>query len=1128
MSPDPRFPSVEASLGAVRRHLGRRLVLISAVWVGALLALGLLAAVGLSGAGWERGRWIPLVLDLSLVVAVAALLLAARRMSRQRLSEPRVAAAMEAASELPSGSVLGALELGRSVPPGVSGALAAAAERSTAGRLQGSTPALAGDLEVGLLRWLRRGSGALVLLGGAVVAVGVLHPQRSVAAWKGLVTPFTLLLTPALPPMEVLPGSTEVLRGAPLDIQVRAPFRDEVTLRWTSPGEVPGETVREVVGEGAAFRFAEVTAPLIYWVESPDGSRSPRYTVTPVDPLFLSEVRLELIFPTYTGRPPEELRGDIPLLTVPVGTRIQVEGRGSRELSEASIRPDDGGTGVGTLDVEGSRFSGEWIPRRDGRYRWHLRDGSGGAPGIEPQPMDVVVVPDSAPSVRMAFPGQDTVMAPGHRQPLVVEARDDYGVAGVEVVAWRVTASGQQEEPRIQRLDVAGSRAVLVRPILDASRWGLAPGDEVHYHARAVDNAPGGQVGRTRDYVLRVPGASEIRDDARRRLDDAASLLAEMAARAGDQGDRTRDLERQAGASQDQGARPARGGDTRSNPMDFQQREDIRQSLQEQQGLVGSVDSLQAELAELTEGLREAGLLDPELRRDMAELQSLLDDVAPPDLRERMDQLAQALERNASPEIQDALRQVAGAQEEFRQRLEESLERFRRAAAEQELRTATAEAQELARKQEAVADALARGDDVPLRAEQQEQMAREAGALAERMERVEERLERAGEPEAAEAARAAGDRAEEARRSMEQAAREASAGRQEEASQAGQRAAEALQEAVDQLQRGHQEMQQQMEDAVGEALRRTADDALALSRRQGELRERMRGADATTRSEIRADEQALMQGVNNLAQNLAAASQGSSDVDRQIGTAMGQAMQAIQSTMDALEGQAGRSPSPLAGAEQAMNALNQVARLSMENAQRIAEQGGEGAGSDRDLQEQLEALAQQQGELAAQSGQMMPLQLGAESLQGQMQQMAQGQEAVAGELGNLASQPGANEQTLGDLEALAREAEALARELAGGRLEPETLRRQERLFQRLLDAGRTLEREEESDERRGRTAGLVERGLVQPLDPGDTGMRYALPGSAELQRLPPAQRQLVLEYFERLNRMENAPAGGPR
>ena len=76
------------------------------------------------------------------------------------------------------------------------------------------------------------------------------------------------------------------------------------------------------------------------------------------------------------------------------------------------------------------------------------------------------------------------------------------------------------------------------------------------------------------------------------------------------------------------------------------------------------------------------------------------------------------------------------------------------------------------------------------------------------------------------------------------------------------------------------------------------------------------------------------------------------------------------------------------------------------------------------------------------------------------------------------------------------------RTLAGGRLDPETLRRQEQLFHRLLDAGRSLERDEESEERESEQPGEFERGEVAPLssDALDV-LRYRLPPAEVLQSL---------------------------
>jgi hypothetical protein len=106
------------------------------------------------------------------------------------------------------------------------------------------------------------------------------------------------------------------------------------------------------------------------------------------------------------------------------------------------------------------------------------------------------------------------------------------------------------------------------------------------------------------------------------------------------------------------------------------------------------------------------------------------------------------------------------------------------------------------------------------------------------------------------------------------------------------------------------------------------------------------------------------------------------------------------------------------------------------------------------------------------------------------------------------------------------EARELAELLDGGRLDAETRQRQERLFHRLLDAGRTLEQEDEiSEEREARTAGSFEARDVAPLSAEAVGgLRFRLPSAAELQQMPPAERQLVIEYFERLNREVPRPA----
>ncbi|MCH7562883.1 MAG: hypothetical protein IH968_03565, partial [Gemmatimonadetes bacterium] len=959
-------------------------------------------------------------------------------------------------------------------------------------------------------------------------------PSRTVQAWGGLLHPFSLLPRPVLPPLSVIPGSTEVLRGAAVAVQVRAPGRETVSLHWQAAGDIARSETRAITaGDVAGFAFPAVSVELEYWAEAPDGARSELYTITPVDPLLVSDVRVSLSFPPHTGRFPEEYRGDVPPLEIPIGSRIRITGRASRPLAAASlvrIRADGSdGVAATTFQVEGATFDADWTPRSGGRFRWSFTDDENAPAKIAPEPLDLTLVGDAAPDIAILLPGRDTVLPLSLRQPLIIEVGDDYGVDHIELVVYRITGFGERMDPVVQSLALGGTQGTLVRPMMDFSRWELLPGDTIRYLARAVDNAPSAQVTETPEYVLRMPTAAELRREAQDRLEEAADELETLSERAAREAEATRDLERQA-AGQSAERRPP--GTPRANEEDrvaFEQREEVEQAVERQEEMVSDVDSLRAALEELARDTEEAGLSDPELRRSLEELQELLREIASDELRERLEEFRQNLDAMDARRAQKSLRELSQDQEDFKRQIEEALERFRRAAMEQDFRATTAEAEELAQQERALAEALKEGENPELRAEQQGALNERAEDLQEHMDRLRERLAEAGEQDAEESVRQAGDRTEQAQQRMSEARDQARRGEPQEAGESAEQAAEELEEVAEQLESAQAEMAQRMMDAMRQVLEQTAGDALSLAREQSDVRERMRGASQETMANLRGEEAALLQGVRNIADNLSVMAQVAQGDSRDLSAKIGEAMEALRRTIDAMQGQRGRAPSPFSASQSAVEALNEVALLALAGAQQ-AGQSGQGQGTEQ-LMEQLEQLAQQQSSLNNQTGQLMPMQLGEEVMRQQLEQIAQGQGGVADELQDLSEQPGSEEQTLGDLEALMAEARRLAEALGEGRLTPEILRRQERLFHRLLDAGRSLEKDEESEERESEAPGAFERRDVLPLSPGALGaLRFGLPPSAVLRRLSPAQRQMVMDYFERLNRsgVNRTSGGGSR
>lgn len=1111
---------------AVRLHLRRHTMLAAALWgaagVGAVLAL----AWWLAGPdGWRQGSAVPLALDLSLVFLASCLGVVLGRGSRSWLAEAPVTRAMECSAGLDTGVVEGALQLARAVPAGVSGRLAALAEERVARRLDLSESRLSGALGAQTRLWVRRGSAILAVVAVVIALLLVVSPARSMGAWSGLGRPLSLMARPTLPPIQVLPGDAEVRRGSPLMVTVRAPGRAEATLRWQGAGDIARTETKVTDGVESVFHFQSVSVAIEYSATAPDGAQSPRFRITPVDPLLLSYVTVELTFPPHTGRAPEEYRGETPPLVIPAGTRLRLEGQATRPPTEARLEREEDGLRV-PLEAVGLGFSGDWIPINGGRYHWRFLDSDGGAAEVVPAPLDVTVVPDSAPAVRFVFPGADTVLPMNLRQPLVIEVRDDYGVGALELVSYRVTAMGERRPPVVQRTELGGSRAVLARPLMDLNSWGLLPGDTVRYFARALDNASTPVSTATREYALRMPGSAELRREAQRGLEEVMDRLQQLLDRADRAAEQTFDLEREAGERQEpSGASRARTRFRSTRPRDrdqFEDREQVRSVLEEQMAMSAQAEQAWAELEAIARAVRETGASDPQLQQDLAELLRLLEEVASPELGERLRQGSKELDDSGANESRQELDELISQQKRFREQVEKSLEQLRRVAVAQYLRATTEDARELAQREQALTEALREGGDTELRARQQETLLEDARALDRRLGHLEERLEALEEKDAQRGVLRAQDETAQSQDAMDRAQQKM---RDRLASEAAADQAEqahvAMARAVEELEVAQQDMSTQRFRETRDAIARAGEEALSLARRQAAVQRRMRGSGPDGMKEQLGVQAALVQGFRNMAGNLEARAGVLSSEMAEVWNRMGEAFETLSQTLAYMEGDTRPTSTAQSAAESAVKALNGVALAVLAAGQ----EGNDRSASANQVMAQLERLAQQQAQINNQATQITQMQLGQEAMAQQFKRLSEGQGDVAGDIRQLAEQPSAEGQVLGDLESLAEEARQLAAQLEGGRLDAETRARQERLFHRLLDAGRALENEEFARERESAAPGVFERGPVLPVGLDALGvLRYDFPPAEQLQQLSTAERELVFRYFDRLNRA----AGGAR
>lgn len=1130
------------------------------------------------GAGWgDRGPGPLLLVVAGLAVSVAVAAILARRWVAA-IDDEAVAAAAERARGLPEGSLRGVLELGRSFPAGVSRALFRRTEAELEGRLASvPAPQLAGDLRALAGRRRVRAAaiaGALAVLAGLS---GFMAPGRARAAWSPLLRPVAHLTGPALPPLVVRPGNVEVARGSPLDVEVEGAGRDRVVLHWRAAGDVPRRRTLGLAGGRGRGTLGPVEAPLDYWVTAPDGAASEAFRAVPRDPLLLTTLVAELSYPSHVGRPPERLEGEIPPLSVPEGTRLRLTGGTTRPVARAELRREDGVRRE--LEVAGAGFTTDWSLDRtsSGLWSWTVTD-SAGESGTGPGALDIRVTRDRPPEVQVTVPGADTVMPASLRQPVVADAADDYGLTAATLVVRRVGAAGRVGPSIDVALPVdAVSTRVLLRGVLDATGLELVAGDVVEYYVQVRDNAPAAQVGRSATYRLSIPGRAELRDLARQGTADALERTRALAERAGELETETRNLLRRlAGQGRSGSAGGGASAGARDARLDFDVGAEAREVAGRTEDVLARAEAVRERVAELDDRIAEAGLQDPELERRLRELRELLAETASPEAREEVRRLREAIASLDPDEARRALERLAEQQGPLREQVERTLALMERAAADQEMAALAREAEEIAGRQEALAEAMAEdvarapggepspdapadsaadprsgGGSIPpsageaeptpadsarppspglpapprlprpeLRVGQQEELQERASQLNQALRALQERLAQLGDQSSSSSAATARNQGEASRQWMQQAADEARSQQGGQASRSGQKAAAEMSRAASTLDAARQQMGEAGRQRAEQAVRQATQEALELAERQEELRQEMEsrprgGQGGVQPGDVRAEQAALQQGLEQLDRTLTESAQQQGRLDRAVRQALERARLNMQETLDGLGPDARGMPVEEAG--RSVESLNQLAMELLESEQRTS--GSSGSSSQQAIR-QLAELAREQGALNGELAGLTTLQPGQEVLRQQLRRAAARQRGIGRRVGQVSRMTGGRDDVLGQVDQLSTEAEQIARDLDGGRLDPDVRARQERLFNRLLDAGRSLERDEYSNERVSRSGEPADAPAPPRLDPALLApwLRFPSPSGDELERLPPGYRSLILEYFDRLNR----------
>ena len=1139
--------TIRALVERERRYL--RLTEIAASGLAAVSITLVLLTVGAVSLG--RSRWLslpralPLAVWLLVVVVLAALAMQARRRLRGRASRRDVALAIEQEQGMRRGALVGALELEGA------GALAERAALRVRSTLPDGGP-LAPAMRNASSRRALIGAGAavagalLLLSASPLFGDGLRAVLRPIDAWTG-----RLLARPS-----VLGAPAELLRGSPLRVRVSAPGRRFIYLDVRQTGDAwRTDTLAIDAATGLAAWTIDALRGDLRLVASDGRTWSDSVVVHAADRPFVGAVTLRAHYPAYLGRSDESLPAG-EMLHLPRGSVLSVAGRASVPLADVAL-VSAGGMRV-ALAALGQSFSGKFVTDQSVQLRWAARGPGGLVPDL-PEPLDIIVVADSAPHVVIAQPVADTLLVSAEPVQFAVMATDDHGIASVSMrityARERGPAAAEDQLARGVGMSWSGTTSV------DITALRLAPGDAVTVRAEAVDASPWAQRGVSREVVLRRATSEEQRTAARA-LGDSAVKDALGAAR--DQKALAQRTDEAARAQARSGvAKDASGqGRQQKAPMNFESAEKARGLAREQRAMADRVQKLRQATQQLEQQLKAAGALDTSLARQLGEAQALMRQALTPELLAQMQKLERSAQQMNGDQSRDALRDLASMQQKMREQLERSADMLKRAAHEGSMQTLGDEAKELAQKERALADPSRRTDatKTPPDAKEATDLARRAERLRDAMDELKSRLakdkadagasktdeagqhaaksenelrraanelkaekgpdaaKREGESKAAEGKpggdKKSGDGTPGDSTSGESKSGESKSGGQQKTGQGGQQASAAADEmdrAAKSMQEARSEQVKEWKQELTSELDQSAQEMMQLAREERSLEQKARnGASADER---RSAQSAIEQGVEKASERLQGAGKKSAllsgSTQRAVADAKSKVSQATQSVT-----QPNSSGQKQAGAlGDAADALTKAAASLARDRER-ANSATSASGFD-ELLKQMQQMAQKQGQINGQAQSLFNMPNGqSAAAQSLARALAQKQRQLSEQLEDAGDAAGGVRAAQ-----LAQEARQLADALDNGRLDGSTLARQQQLFRRMLDAGKSLEKEERDDtgKREAKSAASADAFSPNASVDARAALKFRPPTWQELRALSADERRAILDYFARLN-----------
>ncbi len=605
------------------------------------------------------------------------------------------------------------------------------------------------------------------------------------------------------------------------------------------------------------------------------------------------------------------------------------------------------------------------------------------------------------------------------------------------------------------------------------SEMKINPGDKIEYFFEVWDNDGiyGSKSTRTQKMIFKAPTLEEIASKTDNNNKEIKKSIEKSIKEAKDIQKELNDFNKKL---------------LEKKTLNWEEKKKLEELLNKQKNLQKNLKNLQTENKQNNKQQSEYKQVDERILEKQMQLEKMFDELMSEEMKEKMEELEKLMEELKKDKLQETIDEMKLDNKDLEKELDRSLELFKQMEFEQKMQESIDDLKKLAEKQEKLAE---KSEDKKTDSEdlkkQQEELNKDFDNVKKELENLEKKNKELENPNKSADTKEEMKKAEE---EMKKSSEDLKDNKKKKAAESQKKAAEKMEEVAKKMEESMEQNEKENSEEDADALRDILENLVKLSLDQEGLMTKLKTTDKNDPQylKITQEQKRLKDDARMVEDSLFALSKRVPQLDAHIN----KEISAINMNLEKALGNLTDRQIPLAGNRQqyVMTSTNNLALLLSEilnqMQQQMAKQKQKGnqscskpgsngkpkpsAGNMRKMQEQINKEIQKlKQQMEKEGGQPKG------QKRGQNQGMSQGLAKMAAQQEGIRRQMQELIKELdkkgnggsGNLDKLAKKMEETENELVNKKISKETLKRQEEIFTRLLEA-ENAEREREMDEKR--------------------------------------------------------------